>query len=298
MRPARQVRPNRKNVQMVTERGSRTWARLLWLAMAWMIAAAAVAIGQGNGSKTSTATQSTGARGKPPAYEVVAIKPSLGWHRPRISPDSLSATYTPLSLIYDAYGPMLPDQVEGWTPWSTSAKFDIEAKMDEDTAAALQKLPTRQQAAQRQLMLQSILADRFNLKVHHEIKTLPIYELVVAKGGSKLKESSAPETNTGGIGRLTAKGMPIADFVRILTLPAGRMVVDKSGLAGKYDFDLRWTPNDWSPMMKKFSWMLPEAVTGPSFYTAVQEQLGLKLVSTKGPMDILAIDHLDPPSAN
>jgi uncharacterized protein (TIGR03435 family) len=272
--------------------------KLLLFVTGWMTVAAAIVAGQANVAKSSTGSQAASTGDKAPAYDVVSIKPSKVWHRPRISPDSLSVSVTPLTLIYDAYGPMLPGQISGEPAWSTSAQFDIEAKMDEDTAAALQKLPAKQQAAQRQLMLQALLADRFNLRVHHETKTLPLYELVVAKGGSKLKESHATETNTNGIGRLTAKGMPIADLARLLTLIVNRFVVDKTGLTGQYDFELRWTPNDWSPLMEEFSWLLPEAVTGPSIFTAVQEQLGLKLVPSKGPVDVLVIDHIEQPSEN
>jgi len=263
-----------------------------------LMTVAAVVAGQPNVAQGSTGSQAATTGAKAPAYDVISIKPSRGWHRPRISPDSLSVSATPLTLVYDAYGPMLPGQVEGWTALSTSTRFDIEAKMDEDTAEALQKLPPKEQAAQRQLMLQSLLADRFNLKVHRETKVLPIYELVVAKGGSKMQESQAPQTNTNGIGRLTAKGMPTAYLARLLTMSVNRFVVDKTGLTGQYDFELKWTPDSWGPVAEEFSWMLPESVSGPSIFTAVQEQLGLKLQPSKGPVDILVIDHIEQPSEN
>jgi uncharacterized protein (TIGR03435 family) len=191
----------------------------------------------------------------------------------------------------------MPGQIAGWPAWSTSAQYDIEAKMDDDTAAALQKLSEKQQATRRQLMLRSLLADRFNLKVQYEIKTLPIYELVVAKGGSKLKESHASETNTNGIGRLTAQAMPMADLALILTIQVNRIVVDKTGLTGQYDFALRWTP-DPGGEPPDGSGSLPEGDSGPSIFTALQEQLGLRLESTKAPVQVLVIDHIERPTEN
>jgi uncharacterized protein (TIGR03435 family) len=147
-------------------------------------------------------------------------------------------------------------------------------------------------------MLQSLLADRFSLKVHHESKVLPIYELVVAKDGSKMKESDFPESNTNGIGRLTAKGMPMADVALLLTIFVNRFVVDKTGLRGRYDFDLHWTPDSWVDVPEQISRFLPEKVFGPSIFTALREQLGLRLQPTKGPVDILVIDHIERPSEN
>jgi uncharacterized protein (TIGR03435 family) len=262
-----------------------------------MTVVAMILVGQGNVAKGSTGCQAANAGAKAPAYEVISIKPSKVWHPWRNMPDGLSGATTLLSLIYIAYGPLMPGQIAGWPAWSTSAEFDIEAKMDEDTAAALQKLPQKQQATRRRLMLQSLLADRFNLRVHHEIKTLPIYELVVAKGGSKLKESNARETNTNGIGRLTAQAMPMADLALILTIQVGRIVVDKTGLTGGYDFALRWMPDQGGEPPDASGLPLQDD-SGPSIFTALQEQLGLKLEPAKGPVEMLVIEHVERPSEN
>ncbi len=166
--------------------------------------------------------------------------------------------------------------------------------MDEETAAALQKLPPKEQSEQRRLMLRALLADRFKLKVHQETKILPLYQLVIAKGGPKLKESHASKTTTNGIGRLTAQRMTMASLTRILTVVTDRLVVDKTGLTAEYDFDLRWTPDD----LQESAGEIPEAVSGPSIFTALKEQLGLKLQPAKGPVDILVIDHIERPSEN
>jgi uncharacterized protein (TIGR03435 family) len=239
-----------------------------------------------------------------PSFEVASIKPSKAWHPPIISPVSYSVSATALGLIYDAYGPLLPGQVSGWPGWSTSEMFNVDAKVDEKSGAALQKLPPKEQARQRQLMLQSLLADRFNLKVHHETKVLPVYELVVAKGGSKMKKSQAAETNTNSIGGLKAKGMPMADLARLLTMICNRFVIDKTGLPGRYDFDLHWSPEGMSDMPEENGQFWPEKnsgpekISGPSIFTALREQLGLKLKSANDPVDVLVIDHIERPTPN
>ena len=239
-----------------------------------------------------------------PSFEVVSIKPSKAWHQPIISPVSYSVSATALTLIYDAYGPLLPGAVSGWTGWSTSEMFSVDAKVDGKSAAALQKLPPKERARQRQLMLQSLLADRFNLKVHHGTKVFPVYELVVAKGGSKMKKSQAAETNTNSTGRLKAKGMPMADLALLLTMMVNRFVIDKTGLPGTYDFDLHWMPEGLSDMPEENRQFWPEKnsgpekISGPSIFTALREQLGLKLKSAKGPVDMLVIDHIDRPTPN
>lgn len=233
-----------------------------------------------------------------PSFEVVSIKPSKAWHRPIVSPVSYSVSVTALGLIYDAYGPLLPGQISGWTGWSTSEMFNVDAKVDGKSAAALQKLPPKERARERQLMLQSLLADRFNLKVHHGTKVLPVYELVVAKGGSKMKKSHAAESNANSTGGLEAKGMPMADLARLLTMICNRFVIDKTELPGKYDFDLRWTPGGLPDMPEGTRQSGPEKFSGPSIFTALREQLGLKLKSAKDPVEILVIDHIQRPTPN
>lgn len=88
------------------------------------------------------------------------------------------------------------------------------------------------------------------------------------------------------------------DLSSVLTLIVNRFVVDKTGLAGQYDFALRWTPDSWGPVAEEVSWMLPESASGPSIFTVLREQVGLELKPTKGPVDILVIDHLEQPSEN
>jgi uncharacterized protein (TIGR03435 family) len=208
----------------------------------------------------------------------------------------------------------MDNRISGEPGW-TSDKFDVEAKMDEEAAAAFQKLPQDQQATQRQLMLQSLLADRCKIKVHHETKELRIYELVVAKGGFKLKEADPNNTYANGIkgpeghpraglmmvqgGTITGQAIPISRLAAQLAGLVHSQVVDKTGLAGKYDVTLKWTPDEGGRVtMPGAGGTTPPDDSGPSIFTAVQEQLGLKLVSTKGPVDTIVIDHIERPSEN
>jgi uncharacterized protein (TIGR03435 family) len=169
-------------------------------------------------------------------------------------------------------------------------------------------------------MLQPLLAERFKLKAHTETKQLPVYELIVAKGGPKLKEATPGDTYANGFkgpdgvgrggmmrmgrGQLTGQGVPITTLTNLLSQQLQRTVVDKTGLTGKYDLELNWTPEQGegglgpppgaaSPQAEP----APDA-TGPSIFTALQEQLGLKLQSTKGPVETLVIDHAEMPSEN
>jgi uncharacterized protein (TIGR03435 family) len=234
---------------------------------------------------------------KPPAYEVVSIRPHKDngnyshWWTP--TPDGYAAYNVQVfDLIFNAYELTTPGQVVGLPKWGYEDSFDIEAKVDEETLPAYQKLSDRERKTQAAPMLRTMLADRFNLKVHHETRILPVYALVVAKGGFKLKQSQAPEALYGmvtGQGRITIRGGPIgARFIVGLSNATGRIVVDKTSLTGYYDIDLKWTPDE----------DLAAGASGPSLFTALEEQLGLKLISEKAPVDVLVVDRIEKPSAN
>jgi uncharacterized protein (TIGR03435 family) len=230
---------------------------------------------------------------KSPAYAVVSVRPSkpCTGMQTNSPPGRLSYECVTLwELMFNAYGLTPNDSHTAGLPgWANAAQFDIEAKMDDDTAAALQKLPREEQQKQRERMLQSILVDRFKLKIHHEIKEGPIYALVIAKGGPKLKEWPAGQRPMGvswSDKRIDIRGGPIERLVFCLSDGVDRTVVDKTGLTGIYDISLKWTPD--SPQAA------PDA--GPSLFTAIEEQIGLELVSTKGPVDTIIVDHAEKPS--
>ena len=166
-------------------------------------------------------------------------------------------------------------QISGGPSWINSAGFDIQAK------AATGKAEVRQ-------MVQSLLADRFQLAVHRETRQLPIYALVVGKTGPKLQPaaSSAVPARSQKMGRLITPKMSMTELANILTFDLKRPVKDETGLKGDFAFTLEWAPG------------LGESDDGPSLFAAVQEQLGLKLLSTKGPIEVLVIDHVEKPSEN
>jgi uncharacterized protein (TIGR03435 family) len=234
-------------------------------------------------------------------YDVVSVKPykpasesgtTMWW---RYTKDGFSAQGIGLTqLMISAYGILTPDQIEGLPPWADSAEFAIDAKMDDDIAAAYAKLTRPDQKLALQQMMQAMLADRFALKAHHENRERPVYELVLAKSGSKLSATAGgtPGTFSMGNGMFRGKGVAIDTLVFSLSNQVGRTVVDKTGLTGKYDVDLKWTPDDLQGSEEK------SADPGPSIFTAVEEQLGLKLVSAKGPVDTIVIDHIEKPSEN
>jgi uncharacterized protein (TIGR03435 family) len=216
-----------------------------------------------------------------PRFEVASIKPSVsGAHgatlynptRERFAADSITAK----GLIAYAYD-VQEFQISGGPSWLGSEEYNVVAKPDGDVSGG--RTPA---------MVRNLLAERFNLTLHRESREMPTLALVTAKGGSKLAPSLAtagPEVR-GGKGRLVARNVTMEMLAAQL---AGRVVVrpvvDRTGLAGKFDINLEWTPDE-------------SVDSGPSIFAALEEQLGLKLETRKGPVDVLAIDHIDRPSAN
>ena len=137
------------------------------------------------------------------------------------------------------------------------------------------------------LRLQSLLADRFQLKVHTSTKEMPIYALVVAKSGSKLQRQPASSYRIAR-GLIQGKGVPINVVVQNIAFELDHILVDKTGLPDYYDITLKWTPDD-AP---------PDDASAPSLRTALQEQLGLKIESQKGPVKVLVVDNVARPSSN
>ena len=194
-------------------------------------------------------------------------------------------------LIQFAYG--LPDsQILGGPTWLDSIMFDIDAKSEPLVDAQLHALPTEQSRHQKQLMVQALLADSFQLKAHQETRQLPVYALVVTKDGPKFKPSKINGTTVDtGRTRMHIAGSDdtISILARELAQVLGRVVLNQTGLSGRYDLSLRWTLDDVAPSS-------PDAPSG--IFTAIQEQLGLKLESKKGPVPVLVIDSVEKPSPN
>jgi uncharacterized protein (TIGR03435 family) len=197
-------------------------------------------------------------------------------------------------LIQFAY--TLPNsQILGGAPWLDSTMFDIDAKSGPSMDAELQALPSGQARRRKQLMVQALLADRFKLVAHQETRQLPVYTLVVAKGGPKFKPSKINGTTINASrSRLHVAGSDdtIAILARELAPVLGRVVLNDTGISGRYDLTLQWTPDD------ALTNGAPDPNLPPGIFTAIQEQLGLKLESTKGSVPVLVLDHVETPSAN
>jgi uncharacterized protein (TIGR03435 family) len=170
--------------------------------------------------------------------------------------------------------------------WLASTRFDFQAKADTEQ---MKGLTSEQDRDLKRRMVQALLAERFQLKLHEETRTLPAYDLILAKGGSKLHPSGSNGKSIG-IGRtyFNGEGLTTVLIAQELSQIAGRVVVDKTNLAERYDLKLKWTPDD-APATDN---------SDPSLFTAIQEQLGLKLEPAKEAAPVLVIDHIEMPTPN
>ena len=267
-----------------------------------------------------------------PMYEVVSIKPHKSGDelfKMMFEKDGFSAIMVTLRmLIGTAYG-VEGSKIIGAPNWLDSEKYDVEARMENSVANRLGEMSEDQLNVERRRMLQALLADRFKLTLYRQTTQLGVYVLVVAKNGHKLEEAKPGDTYPsglkdpeggspagmfwlgrfhGGRGELIGQGLSMVKVVRLLSENIlNRSVIDNTGLTGNYDFTLQWKTGDESqgPMFKDTgdhpqvtsSIPLPE-FSGPSFFNAIQEQLGLKLESQNSPGVVLVIDHVEKPSEN
>jgi len=240
------------------------------------------------------------------------------------TPDGFTARFLTVKMLIqvafvEAY------QISRAPDWVDSERYDIDAKLDSSAADELLELSPHDRILVRQQMLQKFLAERFNLTIHRENKELPVYRLITAKNGPKLqsakpddaesnkaKDSPAPGTASmmvaGTIARVRGQGAPLTTLAGMLSTYLHRPVFDKTGLTGKYDFILHWAQDEnqpqppagfqGSPGGAPNGPLPPDPSGGPSLFTAIQEQLGLKLESGKGPVEIIVIDHIEKPVGN
>lgn len=228
------------------------------------------------------------------------------------------------NLIMNAWDIRSDAQIRGGPEDLLNKHFDVNARISQDDVTRMAKLSHAERRRYQMLMLQSMLVDRFGLVTHIETQEKPVFALIVAKGGPKLHAAAAEPAGDGakpqgkdGAGHhqqgmwttfnqkraeLTAYGSTLDGLAATIAFQPeadGRVVIDKTGLTGKYDYSLQWAPE----------WMLARPASGdpasgdsepagPSLLTALQDQLGLKLVPEKAPVQVLVIDHVDPPSAN
>jgi bla regulator protein blaR1 len=247
-----------------------------------------------------------------PVFDVVSIKPNTSGDTRvtnRVQPGGRYAAtnITLRQLIRDAYR-VQEFQIVGGPGWMNSDRFDIVAKAEENPSVGLMAL-----------MRQTLLTDRFKVVTHTETREMPVYALIVKQAGKlgpKLRPSSEscgdpskPATQlqlgqipcgiSGGAGRLSTRGTPITEFAHFLSFNTDRVVLDRTGLTGPFELELEWTPEALQPPRLIGS----DGRAGasdldplPSLFTAVQEELGLKLESARGRVDVMVIEHAERPT--
>jgi uncharacterized protein (TIGR03435 family) len=252
-----------------------------------------------------------------PSLELVSIhrtkeaRPSPEIHD---DADGLTAESASLcSLIAEAYGfsiiPLSDQQLISAPGWAKTELFEVHAKVDSanvDKLKALKKAETMVVFAQEMttrtptlemVMLQRLLEDRFRLKVHYEQRVMSVFEMTVAKGGVRMKAAHPADPDHGSIGmsngKLTGENVPLSFIALFLPMESdiGRPVADKTGATGNFDFELHWLAMGDSKDNGTDG-------SAPSIFTAIQEQMGLKLNAAKGPVWVVVVDHAEMPSEN
>jgi uncharacterized protein (TIGR03435 family) len=317
---------------IMTERRARKldFCKKAFLGTAGLVALALpVVFGMANGPQSGQSSQSEAPVATAPRFAEVSIKAyesdPEGWHYGHTIVDPpnegtfLATDVTVEALVGMAYGIQHSWLIQGAPSWLDAEAFDVKAKAGSAVDRELRALSPDQGGPTKRRMLQALLADRFKLTTHRETKNIPVYALVIAKNGPRLQESSAGEAYPNGIkgpgpsrsiefgpGRLSAKMIPMADLAELLSNWLGCTVLDQTSLKGSYDFTLQLTPDQSEAvMLKPLKGCSPGAGSAPpldssrpSFFTAIQEQLGLSLDSQKSPLEVLVIDHVERPSVD
>lgn len=263
-----------------------------------------------------------------PSFEVASIKPAA----PLASDQGFSGfsmrdpsrfqvtNMNARAMIAYAYG-VKDFQLTGGPDWVDSKRFDIDAKVEDSMAKTMQPMSRPERQQQERMMLRSLLIDRFKLKVSHTTKDEPEYALVVAKGGPKLTPTTwvEPPPDPSGA-QPAAKNRPhlvldtegdisavdqsmggLANILELMPEMDDHLVVDHTGITGKYDYTVKFSSEAMNRKFAAEAGAQPPAQpndSGPSIFTALEEQLGLKLEKTRGPVEIYTIEHIEEPSEN
>ena len=243
-----------------------------------------------------------------PDFDVAAIRENHSDHTARshiISSPSdghLSVINVPMKMLLQFAFALPETRILGGPSWLDAIRFDIEAKADNSVDDRLRALSSDQAKLLKQKMVQSLLADRFKLVCHMETRELPVYVLVAAKGGSKLQPSkSNGSTVDSSNNRIAIRGgdNSVSMLAVELSKRLGRVVIDKTGITGRYDIVLTWSPDEGTSVPPSVNSATSAATDlGASVFTAIEEQLGLKLESQRGPVQVLVIDTIEMPSDN
>lgn len=225
-------------------------------------------------------------------FEVASIRPAAG------ADERAAIQFTPggglrganvtLKLLVEMAYDVTPEQVTGGAGWTDSERYQIEAKGPPGTTTAADSHMVRRR-------LQALLADRFHLVLEHENKGAAGYELVISPKGTLVQTSTTPPPGSlrqAGVGVAIARGTTMEILVRFLSVHTRRPVVDKTGLTGGYDFKLSWAPDP-----EQLPHGVPPA-NGPSLFTALEEQLGLKLRAQKAGIEHIVITYAERPTPN
>lgn len=245
---------------------------------------------------TAQTTASSATSSVLPSYDVATIRPNTsgsGDTSVNTRRTTLQATNVSLrDLLQDAFA-VRRSMIFGLPGWAEGAYYDINAKVLDADPVQLKDLTPEQ----RRVMLRTLCEDRFALRWHYETRVLPDYELVVAKGGAKFQQSAPGGQHSGTSMQnydLTVTAVPLSNFTDILSQVLNRPVVDQTGLSGNYDFHLKWTPDQTAGAADAGQ----STDAPPPLFTALQEQLGLKLQMGKDPIQVLVIDSISMPSPN
>ena len=276
-------------MRITTEQTSRklSWGRrLLLVAIASVAVAAPVFAGLVCAGESPAPFQTGDTAAKPQKFEVASIRlipdndvvPLAG--SPLSPPGAGQFTMREVTLALAIAWAFKTDQdhISGGAGWLNSQYYEISAKPEGDVGLSYDQLRP---------LVQQLLEERFHLVYHRETKEVKGYALVVAKGGPKLKAS----TGKGSFGyiftnRIRAQNRNAQDLAGLLAIRLHEPVVDKTGLTGNFDFDVSFAPTEGSDSSL------------PSIFTAVEEQLGLKLINQKVPVEMFVIDHVEKPSPN
>ncbi len=242
-----------------------------------------------------------------PTFEVASIRESKqdNGGRVQVLPNGYSIKRMSLkNMIGGAYN-VRENLITGAPAWTETTYYDLEAREDATEAARVKGLPNKEMWEEIQKMMQALLADRFHLKANRVEKQLPIYELVIARNGLKMKPADAGNTYADGLkgekgpfgpgvlmfgpGEITGQAVAMSTFAENLAGQVDRRIDDKTGLHGNYDVALHWSRDESAAASDS---------PYPNFFTALQEQLGLKLETAKGPTQTLVVEHVERPSEN
>lgn len=234
-----------------------------------------------------------------PNYDVVTVKlndTGSGSIHLSIRDDLLQATNIQLDSLIETAFDIRRDQILELPHWAQVTHYDVVAKVVDMTPEQLRGLS----GEQRRAMIQHLLQQRFHLQTHIETRTLPLLKLTVAKDGIKFSEWQKPaedQSNKKGSmnvnnDEMTAIGVPMGTLVRFLASQTHMPVVDETGLKGNYNFNMKWQREEEGPS----SGLHDQAL--PPIYAALPEQLGLKLESGKGPVNVLVVDSIEQPGEN